>query len=49
MAAALVGRGLATMRELETYYSYEDALNLLEILQAQSYNQWAAAEEMRHG
>lgn len=30
---------LATLRELETYYSFEDALNLLEVLRVQTYNE----------
>lgn len=29
----------ATLQELETYYSLEDALNLLEVLRVQIYNE----------
>lgn len=30
---------LATLKELETYYSYEDMLNLLEVLRVDTANQ----------
>lgn len=40
----IVARKLATLHELETVYSYEDALNLAEIITVQNYNEWAAME-----
>lgn len=45
--AAVIGRNLATLRELETVYSLPDALNLLEIITVQNYNEWAVMEESR--
>jgi hypothetical protein len=41
----IVARRLATLHELETVYSYEDALNMAEIIAVQNYNEWAAAEK----
>ncbi|MDR3037884.1 MAG: transcription elongation factor GreA [Candidatus Adiutrix sp.] len=48
---AIIGRNLATLRELSTVYSLPDALDLLEIITVQNYNEWAALEESRknHG
>jgi hypothetical protein len=43
----IVSRRLATLRELETIYSYEDALNLAEIIAVRNYNEWAAKEAAR--
>lgn len=40
----IVSRGLASLLELQTAYSYEDALNLAEAITVQHYNEWAAAE-----
>ncbi len=40
----IVARRLATLHELETVYSYEDALNMAEVLTVQNYNEWAAME-----
>ena len=49
LTALIVGERLATMRELETWYSYEDALNMAEILQVRNHNERAAAEAARNG
>lgn len=35
----LVGSHLATLRELQTYYSYEDALNMAEVVRVDNHNQ----------
>lgn len=40
----IVSRQLASLKELETYYSYEDALDMVEIITVGNYNEWAAAE-----
>lgn len=34
----LLARSMATLKELETYYSYEDALNMLEVLKVTDFN-----------
>jgi len=43
----VVARRLATLHELDTVYSYEDALNMAEIITVQDYNQWLAMEAAR--
>lgn len=40
----IVARKIATMAELQTVYSYEDALNMTEIITVQNYNEWVAAD-----
>lgn len=47
VVAAVVGEGLATLCEMQTVYSYEDALDLAEIIGVRRYNEWAAAKEAR--
>lgn len=37
------------MRELETIYSYEDALDMAEIITVQNYNEWVAMEASSNG
>jgi hypothetical protein len=44
LIGVIVIRRLATLHELETVYSYEDALNFGEIITVQNYNEWAAME-----
>ena len=42
---------MATLRELETYYSYEDALNMAEVIRVNNYNEdlmYRKASEKRH-
>ena len=43
----IVARKLAKMHELETIYSYEDALNMFEIITVQNYNEWWAGEKTK--
>ena len=38
----LIARNAATLHELQTVYSYEDALNMAEIITVQNYNEWVA-------
>lgn len=45
----IVGERLATLRELEEYYSYEDALNLAEIALVRSHNEQAALKASQRG
>ena len=40
----IVGERLATLRELEEYYSYEDALNMAEVIQVKGYNEYVTAK-----
>ena len=46
----IVGEKLATLKELQTWYSYEDALNMVEIIMVRNNNEQAAyrAAERRH-
>jgi hypothetical protein len=39
LIALIVGRGMATMRELQEYYSYADALDMAEIIMVNNYNE----------
>ena len=43
----LVGRGMATLRELQEYYSYADALDLAEIVMVNNYNEDLMYEQAR--
>ena len=43
--ALVVSRKQATLAELNTIYSYEDVLDLLEIIMVDDYNQTLLAEE----
>lgn len=38
----LVGSGLASLRELQTVYDIEDAMQLDEVLTLQNYHSWLA-------
>lgn len=44
-----MARRLATLHELETVYSFEDALDMAEIITVQNYNEWVAMEAAKHG
>jgi len=46
---AIVAGKLATLHELETVYSYTDALNMAEIIAVRNYNEWAGMENNKHG
>jgi len=43
----LVARQYATLHDLETVYSYGDALDMAEIIQVNDYNEWAVNEHYR--
>ena len=45
MIGLLVGRNIATLRELEEYYSIEDAYNMAEILSVDGYNKAQAQKD----
>lgn len=49
IAGTVVGRGLATLHELETVYSLQDALKMEEVIKVQNYNEWVALEENKSG
>ena len=42
MFGVLISKRLATLKDLETYYSLEDVFNLIEIVQVDNYNEWLA-------
>lgn len=44
-----MARRMASLHELDSVYSYEDALNLAEIITVQNYNEWIASEAAKHG
>lgn len=41
-AALVVSRHLATLYELQTIYSWNDMLDLVEIAMTDNYNEWCA-------
>lgn len=46
---AVVSRRLATLHELETIYSYEDLLDLYEIIVIDNINELRALEKAKNG
>ncbi|MCC8189701.1 MAG: hypothetical protein LIP77_03550 [Planctomycetes bacterium] len=46
--ATLVTERLATIAELSTVYSLDDALDMAEALGVRNYNTWSAHEEERN-
>lgn len=49
MFGVIIARDKATLHELETVYSYEDAMTLAEILMVGNYNEWIAQEAAKDG
>lgn len=48
--ALVMSEGLATLRELQTVYSYRDLMLMSEVCMVNSYNEWCgykSAEESR--
>ena len=48
--ALVMSEGLATLRELQTVYSYRDLMMMSEVCMVNSYNEWCSyksAEESR--
>jgi hypothetical protein len=45
MTGVIISQKLATLRELEEYYSYEDALNMIEVISVNNANEYLAYEE----
>jgi hypothetical protein len=44
----IISKRLATLHELDTVCSLEDALNLLEIITVENYNQWWAQQSRKN-
>jgi hypothetical protein len=49
MTGVIISQKLATLRELEEYYSYEDALNMLEVISVNNCNEYLAYEDAKRG
>lgn len=47
MIGVIVTRRLATLHELQTVYSLDDAVDLYEIAAVNNYNEWRAGEEAK--
>ena len=47
MIGVIVSRRLATLYELQTVYSLDDAADLYEIAAVNNYNEWRSAEEVK--
>lgn len=45
----IISKKLATLRELEEYYSLEDVIDLLEIIEIDCYNEFKQAESVKNG
>lgn len=48
MIGVIVSRRLATLHELQTVYSMDDAADLYEIVAVNNYNAWRSAEEAKN-
>lgn len=46
MIAVIVTKKLATLYELQTIYSLEDAFDMYEIIAVNNYNEWRISEEV---
>ena len=49
VVGALVAEGRASLHDLKTIYSVEDAMDLWETVAIPRYNEWLAAEAARKG
>ena len=47
MIGVIVTRRLATLHELQTVYSIDDAADLYEIAAVNNYNEWRSMEEAK--
>ena len=47
MLGVIITRRLATLHELQTVYSIDDAADLYEIAAVNNYNEWRASEEAK--
>jgi hypothetical protein len=47
MLGVIITRRLATLHELQTVYSIDDAVELYEIAAVNNYNEWRASEEAK--
>ena len=47
MIGVIITRRLATLHELQTVYSIDDAVDLYEIAAVNNYNEWRSAEEAK--
>ena len=48
MLGVIITRRLATLEELQTVYSLDDAAALYEIAAVNNYNEWRAMEEAKN-
>ena len=48
MIGVIITRRLATLHELQTVYSLDDAAALYEIAAVNNYNEWRAMEEAKN-
>ena len=45
----IISKKLATLKELEEYYSLEDVIDLLEIIEIDCYNEYKQTESVKNG
>ena len=48
LLGVIITRRLATLYELQTVYSIDDAADLYEIAAVNNYNEWRSAEEAKN-
>jgi hypothetical protein len=44
ITGSVISQGMASMADMQSTYSFPDALDMLELLNVRNYNQWAAQE-----
>lgn len=49
LMASLIGGGLASLHELQTVYSLEDAFMLAEVLRLKNYHSWLSTKDVNRG
>jgi len=49
LVGAIVESGKATLQELKTVYTLEEALDIFEVIAVGRYNEWLAAKEAEKG
>ena len=47
--ALVMSEGLATLKELQTVYSYRDLMMMSEVAMANSYNEWRSYKSAEEG
>lgn len=49
IVGVIISKKMATMKELEDYYSLEDMVDLFEIVEIDCYNEYKQSESLKNG